>query len=193
MYDYNMTFLRRRVIPVPAVLDPLLALPLAADAIEADLGFTPTGLGSICLRAIEERAFRDVEYDVRDWLNRDSDKAVPVEIVEDSYGFTWVVIHRPPDDLRSLISGVHAASSKFADNGFGAQLLCSVTAFRDRGERPLAVVYLYKSGTFYPFAPKSGENRNNALELRFKDVTEAKFPLEPDLSRWLPVWGAPGV
>jgi hypothetical protein len=188
-----MSFLRRRAAPVPALLDPLLALPPVADTIAADLGFIPTGLGSICLRAIEMRAFRDVEYDVRDWLNHDNDETAPVEIVEDSYGFTWMVIRRPQHDFRSLIVDVHAASSKFADRGFGAQLLCSVTGFRDRGERSVAIVYLYKRGTFYPFAPKSGEARDNSLELRFRDVTEGKLSLEPDLRRWFPVWGAPGL
>jgi hypothetical protein len=186
-----MTFWRRR--PVPASLDQLLTLPSVADTLEADLGFTPTGLGSICFRAIEGRAFHDVECDLRDWLNRDCEKTVPVEIADDSYGFRWMVIRRPPNQFQSLIAYLHAASSKFADNGFGPQLLCSVTAFRDRGERHIAIVYLYKRGTFYPFAPQPGQTRNNSLELRVKDVTKGKLPLEPDLGRWYPVWGIPGL
>ncbi len=186
-----MIFWRRR--PVPAALDQLLALPSVADTLEADLGFTPTGLGYICFRAIEGRAFHDIEYDVRDWLDRDGDKTVPVKIADDSYGFRWMVIHRPPNQFQSLIADLHAASSKFADNGFGPQLLCSVTAFRDGGERHIAIVYLYKRGTFYPFAPQPEQTRNNSLELRVKDVTEGKLPLEPNLGRWYPIWGMPGL
>ena len=42
------------------------------------------------------------------------------------------------------------------DSGFGPQLLCSLVGFRDAERRPLALVYLYKRGTFYPFAPLPG-------------------------------------
>jgi hypothetical protein len=186
-----MTFWRHR--PRPAALDQLLTLPSVADTLAADMGFTPTGLGSICLRPVEGRSFRDVEYNVRDWLDRDGEKTAPVEIADDSYGFRWLVLRRPPNQFQSLIADLHTASSKFADNGFGPQLLCSVTAFRDRGDRHLAIVYLYKRGTFYPFAPLPEQTRNNSLELGVKDVTEGKLPLEADLSRWFPVWGIPGL
>jgi hypothetical protein len=182
-----------RTKPVPPKLDALLLLPTAADMIDAGFGFTPTGLASVCFRAIEERAFRETEYDVRDWLNRDLEITTPAEITEDSYGFTWMTIRRPPDRFQSLIEDLHAASFKFTDNGFGLQLLCAVTAFRDRGERNIAIVYTYKTGTFYPFAPQSGETRDNRLELHFSDSVKGTLPLEADLARWFPVWDAPGL
>ena len=56
-----------------------------------------------------------------------------------------------------------------------------------------ASIYLYKRGTFYPFAPLSGERRDNALELQVKGVIGSDLKFEPDLSRWFPVWGAPGL
>lgn len=188
-----MAIWRRRAVPKPAVLDPLLSLPSAADALDAELAFTPTGLSSVCFRAIEERAFRVLEYDIRDWLNGDAENATPVEITEDSYGFTWMTIRRPPDQFRSLISDLHEASSKFADNGFGPQLLCSVTAFQDRSERHISIVYLYKRGTFYPFAPLPAESRDSRLELAFGEVIQKKLPLEADLHLWFPVWSGPGL
>ena len=77
--------------------------------------------------------------------------------------------------------------------GFGPQLLCTILSFRDQNRRPLGLVYLYKRGTFYPFAPKSGENRDNALELQVKGVIGTDLKFEPDLTRWFPVWGAPGL
>ena len=118
---------------------------------------------------------------------------MPTETTEDSYGFTWLTIHRPPDRFDSLVADLHRACLRFADNGFGPQLLCALTVFRDRGERQVALIYLYERGTFYPFAPKPEESRDNDLELAFKDVLQGKFRLEPDLSRWFPVWGAPGL
>jgi len=80
-------------------------------------------------------------------------------------------------------------------NGFGPQLLCSLAAFEDDRGRRLALVYLYKRGTFYPFAPLPGtaQRRDNPWELRVKSVLTNDLRIEQDLSRWFPVWGAPGM
>ena len=47
--------------------------------------------------------------------------------------------------------------------------------------------------SFYPFAPLSGNTRDNALELQAKGVLGDDLKFEPDLTRWFPVWGAPGL
>jgi hypothetical protein len=81
-------------------------------------------------------------------------------------------------------------------NGFGPQLLCSLAGFEhERSGRRLALVYLYKRGTFYPFAPLPGarERRDNPLELRVKAALADDLRIEQDLNRWFPVWGAPGL
>jgi hypothetical protein len=61
--------------------------------------------------------------------------------------------------------------------------------------RSLALVSLYKRGTFYPFAPRPGrqEKRDSALELQIRGLLTDDLPIEPDLGRWFPVWGAPGL
>jgi hypothetical protein len=84
-------------------------------------------------------------------------------------------------------------NSSLENAGFGPQLLCTIIAFRDSARRPLGLVYLYKRGTFYPFAPKSGENRDNPLELQMRGTLADDLKIEPDLERWFPVWGAPGL
>ena len=84
-------------------------------------------------------------------------------------------------------------NSTLVDNGFGSSLLCSLVAFRDPRQRHLAIVYLCRRGTFYPFVLLAGEERDNALELQVQAAIEGKLPLETDLGRWFPVWGAPGV
>ncbi|MFJ9621185.1 hypothetical protein [Streptomyces sp. NPDC101181] len=63
------------------------------------------------------------------------------------------------------------------------------------GGRALALVYLYKRGTFYPFAPLPGtaEKRDNQLELQVRSALGDDLRVEKDLSRWFPVWGAPGL
>jgi PspAB-like protein len=68
-----------------------------------------------------------------------------------------------------------------------------VTEFHDRGERNIALVYSYKKGTSYPFAPRPGKTRDHNLELNFRDALKGTLPLETDLAQWFPVWDAPGL
>ena len=57
--------------------------------------------------------------------------------------------------------------------------------------RALFLVYLYKRGTFYPFAPDGKEHRDNELELRIRAVLGSDLPVEADLARWFPLWDMP--
>ena len=185
-----------RTKPVQPKLDDLFALPSAAITLQAATGFTPTGSGSVCFRAVEGKTFSDIQTEVRELLDMDAGKpggGLPVEVTKDSYGFTWLVSSHMSDEMDALVTDLHAVNSTLVDNGFGPQLLCTLVAFRDEQERRLALVYLYKRGTFYPFAPTSGQRRDNALELQVKDVLGEDLKIEQDLAKWFPVWGAPGL
>jgi hypothetical protein len=185
-----------RTKPVQPKLDDLFALPSAAITLQAASGFTPTGSGSVCFRAVEGRTFSDIQDEVRDLLNMDAGRpggGLPVEVSRDTYGFTWLVSSHLSDELDALVTDLHAVNSALVDNGFGPQLLCTLVAFRDSAERRLGLVYLYKRGTFYPFAPLSGDRRDNALELQIKGVLGDDLKIEQDLTKWFPVWGAPGL
>jgi hypothetical protein len=181
-----------RTKPVQPKLDALFALPSAAITLEAAMGMKPTGTGSVCFRAAEGRAFSDIEKDVRELLSMGTD-AARVELTSDSYGFTWLVCRHSSDDMEALVTDLHAVNSSLVDGGFGPQLLCTLVGFRDERGRRLGIVYLYKRGTFYPFAPQSGERRDNAVELQVRSAVGADLKFEPDLTRWFPVWGAPGL
>jgi hypothetical protein len=185
-----------RTKPVQPKLDDLFGLPSAAITLQASSGFTPTGSGSVCFRAVEGKTFGDVQKDVRELLDMDAGKpggGLPVEVTKDTYGYTWLVSSRMSDEMDTLVTDLHAVNSTLVDNGFGPQLLCTLVAFRDESERRLALVYLYKRGTFYPFAPLTGERRDNALELQTRGALSGELKIEPDLTRWFPVWGAPGL
>jgi hypothetical protein len=181
-----------RTKPVQPKLDDLFALPTAAITLQAGMGMVPTGTGSVCFRAAEGRAFSDIESDVRQLLSMDKD-AAPVEVTSDSYGFTWLVCRHAADDVEGLVTDLHAVNSSLVDGGFGPQLLCTLVSFRDESGRRLGIVYLYKRGTFYPFAPLDGERRDNALELQVRSTVGADLKFEADLGRWFAVWGAPGL
>ncbi|MFC4007748.1 hypothetical protein ACFOY2_10960 [Nonomuraea purpurea] len=173
--------------PVEPDLDALFALPSAAVTLQAATGLTPTGLGSVAFRAAEGGAFASAEQDAKALLG---DR---VEESRDEYGYTWLLVRRAPDALSDLVTELHAVNSTLESAGFGPSLLCSLVSFAGEDSRRLAVVYLYKRGTFYPFAPLRGQRRDNALELQSRGTLDGELPLESDLSRWFPVWGAPGL
>jgi hypothetical protein len=181
-----------RTKPVPPKLDNLFALPSAAITLQAGTDLRPTGSGSVCFRAVEGRAFSEIESDVRELLNMGGSTSM-VEVSKDKFGFTWLVCQHSPDDVEGLVTDLHAVNSSLEQGGFGPQLLCTILAFSSGPGRRIGLVYLYKRGTFYPFAPLSGERRDNTLEMQVRGVIGADLKIEPDLGRWFPVYGAPGL
>jgi hypothetical protein len=177
--------------PTGPNLDSLFALPNAAVTLDAALGFRPTGRGAAAFRAVEGVAFADVERDVRALL--DADAGPPVTVDQDSFGYTWLVVSTTPPDASAIVTDLHAVNVSLAESGFGPQLLCSHLSFSDDQGRSLALVYLYKRGTFYPFAPLDADRRDNVVELQVRDALKGELPLEADLTRWFAIWGAPGL
>ncbi|MFJ6660527.1 hypothetical protein ACIQNG_29905 [Streptomyces sp. NPDC091377] len=182
--------------PVRPDLDQLFALPSAAVTLEAAAGFTATGQGAVCFATVEGEAFEQTHREVQALLDADAERAdSPVKLVRDRFGYSWLISRRTPDQLPELVNDLHAVNSTMESNGFGPQLLCSLAGFERRSDgRGLALVYLYKRGTFYPFAPLPGtERRDSPLELQMKSVLADDLRIEPDLGRWFPLWGAPGL
>ena len=61
------------------------------------------------------------------------------------------------------------------------------------GTRPLGLVYLYKRGSWYPFAPSGPDRHDSAVELQVRSAVEEDLRMVSDLGRWFPVYGAPGL
>ena len=169
-------------------LDALFLVPSAAITLETAAGLKPTGVGAVCYREAEGAAFATTQADIVELLDADDDP--DVEKVSDEYGFTWLVARQ--QDMSALCTDLHTVNTMLEEQGFGPGLLCSIVTFRDPGGRSVGLVYLYKQGTFYPFAP-TGSRRDNLLELQVRDHLAGELPMEPDLQRWMAVWGAPGL
>ena len=141
-----------------------------------------------------------------------ADSAV-VRHVGDKFGYRWILVEATAVD--DLVTRVHMVHSSLQDAGWSTQLLCSVFGFapgpaadgtpsrprrahRRRADptcrpitEPVYLVYLAKQGTFYPFAPPG----QRAARHRAGDAPEERLagdlPVEPDLSRWFPIWDLP--
>lgn len=173
-------------------LDSLFFIPSAAITLETAAGFSPTGAGSVCFRAAAGAAYHQTQDDMIALIRDDAD-APEVDVDHDEFGFTWLTVHGDPADPAALCTDLHAVNTSLADEGFGSGLLCTLVPFADSAGRRFGLVYLYRSGTFYAFAPTGERTRDNLLELQVRDTLRGELPMEQDLTRWLALWGAPGM
>jgi hypothetical protein len=180
-----------RTKPARPNLDTIFGLPSAAITLSASLGFEPTGSGAVAFRVPEGRAFAEVQGEIEALLAASGNPAV--DVAADQYGYTWLVVRTDPPDVSALVTNLHAVNLTLQESGFGPQLLCAMVGFRGTGDRPLAMVYLFKQGAFYPFAPTGGQTRDTVLELQVRDLVRDDVAVEKDLTRWFPIWGAPGL
>jgi hypothetical protein len=171
-------------------LDALFSLPGAVLTLEAAADIRPTGNGAVCFREAEGAPFARLKGEITTLLGGSE----PQE-VHDGYGYTWLVVRRAPDDVTTLVTDLHAVNSTLESAGFGPALLCSTLGLRISSGQPIALVYLYKRGTFYPFAPvdADAQQRDSALELQVRALVTSDLPIESDVTRWFPIWGAPGL
>ena len=210
-----------RTKPVRANLDALFALPSAAVTLQVTAGLVPTGRAGVCFKPPAGQPFAEMQGELEQLLATPDDPgtgapspttAPTVRHVGDKFGYRWIIVEAGAVD--DLVTRVHMVHSSLQDAGWSTQLLCSVFGFApgpaqgaaasadtgappasgsaaDSITRPLYIVYLAKQGTFYPFAPTGDEQRDNELELRLKSMLTDDLPIEPDLSRWFPMWDLP--
>lgn len=180
--------------PVPANLDALFGLPSAAITLQTEGGFEPSGRAGVCFKPVVGSSFDTMQGDMTQLLTLlKSQHELDLAESTDDLGYHWMVITEP--QVEDLVSNIHVVNSSLQDAGYGPQLLCSVFGFKpapgSSSHRGIYVIYLYKRGTFYPFAPLDGQKRDNTLELHLKGLLEKDLKVEQDLARWFPVWGAP--
>ncbi len=206
-----------RTKPVRPNLDALFSLPSAAVTLETSAGLVLSGHAGVCWMPPAGQSAADVQRQIQELLDVPDDpagaglataeadadahptsgsapKAGMLTQAEDSYGYRWLLLDDA--DVEDLVNRVHLVNSLLAENGWGPQLLCSVFGVMpgqgaDTTAHPFFLVYLFKRGTFYPFAPIGKERRDNELELRVQSLLGSDLPVEHDLSRWFPLWDLP--
>ena len=176
--------------PKQPQLDALFGVTGAAITLEASAGMKPTGEAAVCFKPASGQSFAAASEELKGLLELAVKEAgSTLAVTDDRYGYRWVVLSDP--EMEDLVTSAHLVNSTLEQHGFGPQLLCSVFAFADEQGRRFHLVYLYKRGSFYPFAPLDGERRDNELELRVKASLGGELPIEPELARWFALWGLP--
>ncbi len=179
--------LRGQSRPKAANLDALFALPSAALSLEVSMGLHATGAGSVCFRAAEGGASAATQREAASLVSVDGGPTTESRV--DEYGYTWLTVRADPGDTGTLVTDLHAVNSALEAQGFGSGLLCSTVSFTDDAGARAFVVYLYKQGTFYPFCPTGPSSRDELRERQIRDVVASDLGIEPETSRWMPLWG----
>lgn len=173
----------------PSNLDALFGVTGAAVTLEASIGLRPAGQAAVSFKPATGPAFSETLTEVDELVRFAAQQAdMTVSTSDDDFGYRWYTL--TDHDVEDLVTSTHMINRSLDERGFGPQLLCSVFAFTG-GQGVCHLVYLFKRGTFYPFAPRSGQRRDNELELRVRGALGSDLPVEADTSRWFALWGLP--
>jgi hypothetical protein len=183
--------LGRRKLDKPAP-DRLFALTTAYVTMETELELRSRGAAAIVFQPLQTADFTQIVRDAEEVVRSlGSETGATVESSDDRYGYRWVIVRDP--DFDDLVVALNGLSTSLEGGGYGERVLCAVFAFEDAQKRPVYIIYNYKRGGFHPFAPDPGgaEARDNERELRLKAQLGNELPFEPELERWLALWGIP--
>ena len=193
----------RRKLAGPAP-DRLFAMSTAYVTLQSQLGISTTGTAAIVFQPLATADFQSIVKETEEVVRATcSDSGITVETSDDTYGFRWLVLRGSSFD--DLVVGINAVSASLEGGGYGDRVLCAVFAFQDESGQRVYWIYNYKRGSFYPFVPRSGNERggpgagepaaegqrDNERELVLKAQIGAELPLEQELERWFPLWGIP--
>jgi hypothetical protein len=184
-------FLGRSKVKGPAP-DRLFALTTAYIGLEAQQGIKTRGAAAIVFQPLATGDFQSIVTEMEEVLQgTGTEYGSTIETMDDEFGYRWMIIRDP--DLDDLVVGVNAVSDALAVGGYSERVLCAVFAFDDAQGREVSFIYNYKRGTWYPFVPAAGadKERDNERELQIKAMVGEELPFEPELERWFPLWGIP--
>ncbi len=171
-----------------AKTDKLFAISTAAITLEASLGYKADGAAGVCIKPMESSRYEAARAEIEELLKLSiKETGTQYKIQKDEYNYVWVVLADP--DFEDLVTSIQMVSQILMEQGFGTQLLAAV--YRFRGEAVIYWIYNFKLGSYYPFVPASGQQRDTSREFRLKALMEKEMPIEKDESKWYPLWGMP--
>jgi hypothetical protein len=185
------SLLGRRKVGQAASNDRLFALSTAAIELDTAQGITTAGHAAIVFQPLATGDFEELVRESEELVqSQGAENGTTVRSEDDTFGYRWIVFDDP--DVDDLVVAVHTVSEALNTGGYRDRTLCAVFAFTDRRGAKVHFIYNYKRGSWYPFVPAAGaQQRSNERELQLKAQIGSELPIEPELERWFPLWGAP--
>jgi hypothetical protein len=180
----------KKKLKQPAPTDRLFSMSTAQITLTESLGLQPKGEAAIVFQPLSTADFKSIITDMEEVVGGTAEETgTKLHSRDDDFGYRWMVL--ADDDFDDLVVGLNGVSTALEAGGYGERILAAVFAFTEDG-RPVYWIYNYKRGAFYPFVPAPGEQqRNSERELQLKAQIGKELPVEEELERWFPLWGAP--
>lgn len=170
--------------------DRLFAMSTAVLEMQ-DKGLQPTGKAAIVFQPLDTADFDAIVKEMAELLALTGDETgTTISTEDDQFGYRFMILTDP--EFEDLVVGLNAVNGALRDGGYADRVLCALFPFTDDKGKTVNWIYNVKRATYYPFVPAGGDQqRDNAHELRLKAQLERDLPIEPEMSRWFPLWGAP--
>lgn len=183
--------------------EKLFAISTASITLETSLGLKPSGSAGICFRPIDASAYESARKDIQELLEYSSKETeTEFRLEKDEFNFLWAIFKDP--DFEDLVANINLVRQTLEEQGFGEQILCAIFRFDSEPElestentgkagriKIVYWIYNFKQGTYYPFVPLSGKERDSPFEFRLRADMEREMPVEKNVEKWYPLWGIP--
>ncbi|MEY7849330.1 hypothetical protein AB7C87_09035 [Natrarchaeobius sp. A-rgal3] len=168
--------------------DDLFGMSTAYLTMEAELGYDAIGVGALCFSGVDSNSFREAVDEVEAILEAGREETgTDFSVSEDDHGYHWVILE--DDDTEDLITSMHFAADTFVEHGYGSRLLAAVFGYEDhRSGDPAYWIYSFRRGSFYPFAPQSGRERDSSAEFKLEAALDGELEIEREKEYWYPLW-----
>jgi hypothetical protein len=194
--DFVDAILGKSTLP-KAKSEKLFAMSTASITLESNLGLKPSGSAGICFKPIGASAYESARKEIQELLEYSSKETeTEFRLEKDEFDFLWAIFKDP--DFEDLVANIHLVSETLEEHGFGGQLLCAIYRFDGEPEsgnsgrgKTVYWIYNFKQGTYYPFIPVSGKQRDSPFEFKLRAEMEREMPIEENVEKWYPLWGIP--
>jgi hypothetical protein len=166
--------------------EDLFGMSTAYITMATELDYASTGDAALCFSGVDSTDFADAVREVEDILAAGSEETgTEFDLREDDHGYQWVVLH--DDDPEDLVTSIHFAADTFIERDYGSRLLAAVFGFANDA-RTAYWIYSFRRGAYYPFVPRSGQERDDALEFKLESNLDGELDIENDKGYWYPLW-----
>ncbi|TYT63661.1 PspA-associated protein PspAB [Natrialba swarupiae] len=168
--------------------DDLFGMSTAYVTMDAELGYESIGVGALCFSGVDSNSFHEAVDEVVAILEAGREETgTDFSVSEDDHGYHWVILE--DDDTEDLITSMHFAADTFVEHDYGSRLLAAVFGYEDRRSGdPAYWIYSFRRGAFYPFAPRSGRERDSSTEFKLEAALDGELEVERDKEYWYPLW-----
>lgn len=183
--------------------EKLFAISTASITLESSLGLRPSGSAGICFKPVGASAYESARKEIQELLEYSSKETeTEFRLEKDEFNFLWAIFKDPHFD--DLVANIHLVSQTLEEHGFGEQILCAIYRFdsepevgaaviqgKNDGRKTVYWIFNFKQGTYYPFIPLPGKQRDSPFEFRLRADMEKEMPIEKNVEKWYPLWGIP--